>query len=164
MTRWRERIRQGPVKALVVVCVLAGVFAMHGLTGSHDAAMALGHEMPAPSMAGRSVADIGAVAPMSHGDPAVPGVNPAVADVPPSAGVGVELTASDGDGHLHGLGEVCLAMLAALSLALVAALVSRSLVAAYPVEMALPVTRLAIDGALPPWRRPSLSKLCVLRT
>jgi hypothetical protein len=68
------------------------------------------------------------------------------------------------DGHLHAMGEVCLAMLAALLLALIVALARRSLAAAHPVQLDGTTVPVTADGPSPPWRRPTLSKLCVLRT
>lgn len=153
MDSWRIRIRQGPVRALIAVCLLAGVFAMHGLTGSHDAAMALTNQ-PAASTATHSVTTT--AAPMDHS---------AVAGHSAGLQAGPEVTAQSGhDGHLHAMGDVCLAMLAALLLALVVALALRSLTVAHPVVLAAAAIRVATDGPSPPWRRPTLSKLCVLRT
>lgn len=122
------RILRGPLKALVVVCLVIGVFTMHGLTGSHDAGMA-----DAPAAASQVMAP----------------------EVSVQAGH---------DGHLHSLGEVCLAMLAALLLGIVVALALRSRALAHPVVPARTANRVAVEEPLPPWRRPTLSKLCVLRT
>ncbi|WP_026162757.1 DUF6153 family protein [Kribbella catacumbae] len=163
MDSWRIRIRQGPVRALIAVCLLAGVFAMHGLTGSHDAAMALIHQPPTAAI--RSAPTV-PVAPAGHGAHAIAvpatdlGVSPAV-----HVQAGSEVIVRAGhDGHLHAMGDVCLAMLAALMLALVVALALRSLTVAHPVVLAAAAIRVATDGPSPPWRRRTLSKLCVLRT
>jgi len=62
------------------------------------------------------------------------------------------------------MGDVCLAVLAALLLALIVALALRVWSVAHPVVPTLAAIRVAIDGPLPPWRQPTLSRLCVLRT
>jgi hypothetical protein len=62
------------------------------------------------------------------------------------------------------MGDACLAMLAALLLALIVALARRSRTAAHPVQLTGMVVIVPVDGPSPPWRRPTLSKLCVLRT
>lgn len=189
------RIRKGPVRALVAVCLLAGVFAMHGLTGNHEVAMALTQQMPTAATshhstttgvaAGHSattaadhttavatghtttvaVAGHSTVGAAGHTAAAAAdhGVAPAVQSGALQAGP--ELIAQPGhDGHLHSMGDVCLAMLAALLLALVVALALRSLTVAHPAVQAAAAIRVATDGPSPPWRRPTLSKLCVLRT
>ncbi|MGC4942258.1 hypothetical protein [Kribbella sp. DT2] len=71
---------------------------------------------------------------------------------------------ADQHGHLHSMGDVCLAMLLALLLALIAALARRSLTAAHPVVPADTTVPVAAALPSPPWRRPTLSKLCILRT
>ncbi|TCN35610.1 hypothetical protein EV644_115174 [Kribbella orskensis] len=168
------RVRRGSARALIAVLLLAGVFTMHGLTGNHDAAMAAAHQMPAttaadylapgaavrpapghqkqaaPVTAHPSTDEIGPAAPPSHLSPPPP--RPA-------------LTVEPGrDGHLHTMGDVCLAMLAGLLLALIVALARRSLTVAHPIQLAGTAVLVAADGPSPPWRRPTLSKLCVLRT
>jgi hypothetical protein len=60
--------------------------------------------------------------------------------------------------------DVCLAMLVALLLALVVAVALRSSVTAHPAVLAAAPVRVVANGPSPPWRRPTLSKLCVLRT
>ena len=139
----RLRIRSGLVKALIAACLLAGVFTMHGLTSNHDAAMPLIHQ------------PIAQPAPMAH-HAAVPA---------PSVGLPVvEIGPYEDHGHIHSMEDVCLAMLVALLLALVVALALRSLLTAHPVVLAAVPIRVVADGPSPPWRRPILSKLCVLRT
>jgi hypothetical protein len=125
--------------------LLAGVFTMHALTGNHDVAMAGHHvqatavHVPEPVTAHLSTHDVDAAAPA--------------------------LTIEPGHGgHLHSMGDVCLAMLAALLLALIVALARRSHKAAYPVQLTGTDAIVSADVPSPPWRRPSLSKLCVLRT
>lgn len=168
------RVRPGSARTLIAVLLLAGVFTMHGLTGNHDAAMAITHQMPAvpaadqpalpaaaPSAAGHrkpatstmahlSTIEIDSAAPSVHSSP-----------VPPRPVVTVD---PGHDGHLHAMGDVCLAMLAALLLALIVALARRSHAVAHPIPLAGPAVLVAADGPSPPWRQPTLSKLCVLRT
>lgn len=165
-----DRVRSGwgLVKALIAVCLLAGVIAMHGLTGSHDAAMALPHHPPAVAQlpAAHPAEVVNAAArspevgkPHSHG----PAGHTAVPALPSGQPV-VEIGPYDDHGHIHSMEDVCLAMLVALLLALVAALALRSLAIAHPAVLAAAPVRVVADGPSPPWHRPTLSKLCVLRT
>jgi hypothetical protein len=62
------------------------------------------------------------------------------------------------------MGDVCLAMLAALLLALIGALARRSLTLAHPVQLTGATVPVPFDGATALWSGPNLSKLCVLRT
>ena len=170
----RLQARRATTRALVAVVLLAGVFAMHGLTGNHDAAMAMTDQMPASVTAdahSATVARTAAVAPppgthrsavhqttdevhratqTAHSTWAKPW--PAII-VEPGHG-----------GHSHRMVDVCLAMLVALLLALVVALTRRGLTEAHPVELIGTAAQLAAGGLSPPCRRPTLSKLCVLRT
>jgi hypothetical protein len=153
----RVRIGSGLVKALIAACLLAGVFTMHGLTGNHDAAMALVHQPPT---------QVGV--PSSHESVGVPHSHESAArsDVPALA-VGlpvVEFGPYEDHGHIHSMEDVCLAMLVALLLALVVAVALRSSATAHPAVLAAAPVRVIADGPSPPWRRPILSKLCVLRT
>jgi len=174
MKVWQTHARRGPVRALIAVCLLAGVFAMHGLTGNHDAAMALTHQMPAtpanpttqpathqaPSQSAHRAAvhqvtagnESAAAAPSSHSAPTH-------TEAPVRTAI-----ESGSDGHLHAIGDVCLAMLTALALAMIAALGARGLLAAYAVALPGLVLPSIARGPSPPWLRPTLSKLCVLRT
>ncbi|TDD48564.1 hypothetical protein E1263_33205 [Kribbella antibiotica] len=129
MTTRHALVRRGPARLLVVVLLLAGVFAMHALTGSHNSAMA--EHVPSAHV-------------MVVGD--APMLEPAE------------------DGHLHAMGEMCLAVLAALLMALVVMLVRRSFAPAHPVPPTGAVVPVVVAEPSPPWRQPSLSKLCVLRT
>ena len=162
------RIRQGSLRAMIAVCVLAGVLAMHGLTGNHDAAMPLvNHDATMPLVdqdAAMALVDQApAVAAADHGAEVAGQAVPSVDAVPRQSLPA--LTAQVGhDRHVHTMGDVCLAMLATLLLALVAALALRSLIVAYPVALAGPTVRVAVDGPSRPWQQPTLSKLCVLRT
>ncbi|GAB3840248.1 hypothetical protein GCM10028799_83340 [Kribbella italica] len=156
---------------MVAVVLLAGVFTMHGLTGNHDVATAMTHRMPATTANGHSatvmavstepVQQTQATSSTAHLSTAENG--PAVPMVDSGESL-PELTAlADDHGHVHSMSDVCLAMLAALLLALIVALTRRSLTAAHPVVLA-PATVPVADGPSPPWRRPTLSKLCILRT
>ncbi|MFK4088855.1 DUF6153 family protein [Kribbella sp. NPDC020789] len=122
-------VRRGLTRLLLVVLLLAGVFAMHALTGNHNPAMA--DRMPA---AHSMVTSDSPVVEPGH------------------------------DGHLHAMGEVCLAVLAALLFGLLVTLVRRSFTLAHPIPPTDPVSTVVVAEPSPPWRQPSLSKLCVLRT
>lgn len=80
--------------------------------------------------------------------------------VQPAHGVAVQ-AAHDGN---HSMGDMCLAMLTALALAIVAALALRSLRITRPVAPARSGLWAITTGRAPPWLQPSLTKLCVLRT
>lgn len=129
MTNRRRTVRRGPARLLVAVLLLAGVFAMHALTGNHNPAVAE-HEPAAHAL---MIADSPAVEPAE-------------------------------DGHLHTMGEVCLAVLAGLLIALVFTLVRRSFAPAHPIPPTRATNPMVVTEPSPPWRQPSLSKLCVLRT
>jgi hypothetical protein len=161
--------RSGLVRALIVVWLLAGVFAMHGLTGNHEAVMAQTH----------AAHPVAAIAPNMHQtaqqhslqsvdqmpaakQPALAALRaPTPVDATPSSG-NTAYTANDG--HRHAMGDVCLAMLAALALAILGALAVRGLRATHPVLQVSPARVAIAAGPSPPWLQPTLSKLCVLRT
>lgn len=145
MASQQTRTRRGLIRALVVVALLAGVFTMHSLTGNHDAAMAMTSQTP-------SMAAVHSTGMMQAG----------VADMAIPAPSAVIVEPSD-QGHLHSMGDVCLAMLAALLLMLIVALARRSLAVAHPVVLAPAWVAVTADDSSPPWRRPTLSKLCILR-
>ncbi|MFI7065165.1 DUF6153 family protein [Kribbella sp. NPDC050124] len=133
--------RPGPIRALIAVFLLAGVFTMHGLTGNHDASVA----MPQASRP--------AVVTTDHSSHSVPeAVSREDVTVRP---------AQDGHGHAA---DVCLAMLTALALAIVGALALRCLRAMRPVLRLATQLTPVVMGPSPPWLQPTLSKLCVLRT
>ncbi|TDD19145.1 hypothetical protein E1218_24625 [Kribbella turkmenica] len=167
------RVRAGSARALIAVLLLAGVLTMHGLTGNHDAAMAIAHQSPATvahDPAGAAVAHppgrLEQAAPDAEHSMSAAGSRPASPPVhssplPPRSALTVE---PGRDGHLHAMGDVCLAMLAAILLALIVALARRSRTAAHPLQLARTAALVIADGPSPPWRRPTLSKLCVLRT
>ncbi len=157
--------RSGLIRALIAVCLLGGVFAMHGLTGNHDAAAALTHAREpasAPSAASMHPASqppVHAAHRRPHSPPSAtaPLTPPAV----PLPGVTVQPAQ---DGHGHTMGDVCLAMLTALALAIAGALASHSLRTTRPaMRLRSRLTPMAM-GPSPPWLQPTLSKLCVLRT
>lgn len=119
----------GLVKAAVTLCLLAGVFVMHGLTGNHDVAMASGDPMPA-AVGQHHVHEVAELAPGEH---------------------------------RHSMGDICLAMLTVLGVAIIVALALRSLRVSHPVQLLARVSTGVAPERSPPCPRPSLSKLCVLR-
>jgi hypothetical protein len=161
--------RSGPVRAVIVVWLLAGVFAMHGLTGNHEAVMAqthAAHPVAAIAPNTRQVAQQHSLQSV-HRMPAanLPAIAPLRApmsvDAMPSSGTAA-YTAHHG--HRHAMGDVCLAMLAALAMAILGALAVRGLRATHPVLRVCPALVAIAAGPSPPWLQPTLSKLCVLRT
>jgi hypothetical protein len=133
--------RSGLIRALIAVWLLAGVFAMHGLTGNHEVALATTHAIMPP-----------------HGEEHAAATH----QMPVSSNEVTVQTAPDG--HDHSMGDVCLAMLTVLALAIIGALAARSLLAAHPVVLRTPTPHVVTAGLSPPWAQPSLSRLCVLRT
>jgi hypothetical protein len=149
----------GLTRVLAVLGVAAGVFAMHGLTGNHDAAMAAAHMNPAPRAIAIPTTDhhtsvqadnvhASAVPAMERLDDAGHVINGALKPA--------------GDGHT--MGSACIAVLTALVLLLALALALRSLLAWRRVPLIAQPARPVVTGRSPPWVVPSLSKLCVLRT
>jgi hypothetical protein len=161
--------RPSLIRVLIAVCLLAGVFAMHGLTGNHDAAAAL-TATTQPTAAEPASVQLAAEQPSAHATHHVPD-RPAVAagqqpqPTPVDAAARSDITVrSAEDGHGHAMGDVCLAMLTALALVIAGALASRSLRTIHPVvRLGSRLTPIAA-GPSPPWLQPTLSKLCVLRT
>jgi len=149
----------GLTRVLAVLGVAAGVFAMHGLTGNHDAAMAAAHMNPAP----RAIAVPATDHHTSDQVDNVPASAVAAMDRLDEAGqviTGV-LTPS---GHGHTMAGACVAVLTALVLLLALVLALRSLLSWRQVPLIAPTVRPVVTGRSPPWVLPSLSKLCVLRT
>jgi hypothetical protein len=152
----------GPTRALAVLGVLAGVFAMHGLTGNHDAAMA-GPHMGAASSAAGPAADhrIGPADEMGSSSPGRP-----MGDLGDKAAVSSAAThvafIQAGDEHL--MAGACIAVLTGLVLLLTLLLGLRSLLAWRPVQLTAPAVQPMLTERSPPWLVPSLSKLCMLRT
>ena len=130
-------LRSGVTRAVAVLGVVAGVFAMHGLTGNHDAAMA---------------ADQMNVAPRAM-------VVPADSHRMEPANT-TQTTPID---EHHSMGGACLAVLTGLALLLAFALAMRSLLAWRSVKLIATAEHPILTGRSPPWLTPSLSKLCVLR-
>jgi hypothetical protein len=152
----RATVSGALLRVLGVLGVVAGVFAMHGLTSDHEVAMAIMHApgdvqaaMPAAHVAESQSA--GHV--VQHGDAV------SVALV-----VGLERVVIAAAGEQHGMVGECLAVLTGLLLLLALALGLRSLLACRPVVLLAPAERLVLSERSPPWLAPSLSKLCVLRT
>lgn len=144
MTSQGATARSGLMKAVLVVWLLAGVFAMHGLTGNHEVAMAKTHDAQ-PAM------------PMAHES------HSAAITTPDAIPTDVTVEGAS-DGHGHAMGDVCLAMLTVLALAILGALAWRSLRAAHPVVWLRREPQFVAAGPAPPWAQPTLSRLCVLRT
>jgi hypothetical protein len=144
----------GLIQALVVVGVLAGVVAMHGLTANHEATMpttAAGHKPAADARAAGHAMSSGEVAP----EPQSAGSQ---------ASAVLRLTGA-GDGH--GMTGACVAILATTLLFLALVLALRFLRVWHPLDAAIGRRRSfrsSAAGRSPPRRAPSLSMLCVLRT
>lgn len=147
-------------QALAVLGVLAGVFAMHGLTGNHDVTM-VDPQLTALSSA---TEDSSAGHPMASLEPSSSkqaiALGAALSMVPAAAQKAVVSV----DEHQHMMADACLAMLTALVLLLALLLGLRSLLAWRAAELVVPAERPVLTGRSPPWLVPSLSKLCVLRT
>lgn len=160
--------RRGPIRALVAAVLLAGVFTMHGLTGNHDVTMAMIHQTPAATAAHdpHPTAAHATTPARAHSMSAAESqtATPPVDSRPLQQQQAAATIAPSRDGHLHAMGDVCLAMLAALLLALIVALARRSLTAAHPVQRADTTASSTAIGLSPPSRRPTLSKHCILRT
>ncbi|MFG1812530.1 hypothetical protein ACGFIF_02100 [Kribbella sp. NPDC049174] len=159
--------RPSLIRALIAVCLLAGVFVMHGLTGNHDAAAAL-TATPQPAAAGPASVHQAAEQPSAHSAHRVPDSPSAAGQFEPTpidAAARSEITVRPAeDGHGHAMGDVCLAMLTALALAIAGALASRILRTTRPVVRLGPRLTPLAAGPSPPWLQPTLSKLCVLRS
>ena len=153
----------GPTRALAILGVLAGVFAMHGLTGNHDAAMASPHMRAASSAAGPAADHrMGPVDETGSSSPAGPtGV---LGDEAAATSRGARHVALIPAGDEHVMAGACVAVLTGLVLLLTLLLGLRSLLAWRPVQLPAPAVRPMLTERSPPWLVPSLSKLCVLRT
>lgn len=135
------------LRLLGVLGVVAGVFAMHGLTSHHDAAMA---SMPAATHA-TAAHEMGSAEPESKHQVALP---IALVDA-------FDRVAIAPAGEQHGMVDACMAVLTGLLLLLALVLGLRSLLTWRPVLLVAPAER--VVQREPPWLVPSLSKLCVLR-
>lgn len=125
------------LRLLGVLTVVAGVFAMHGLTSHHDTTMA----MPAPAMTH-------AGPPPSYAAPAVPHAAPAVPQVAPA-------------GEAHDMAGACMAVLTGLLLLLALLLGLRSLLVWRVVRQLTAITHRVLGERPPP--RVAFSSLGVLR-
>ena len=151
----------GLIRVLAVLAVLAGVFAMHGLTGNHDTTMAGAHVNAASPVAAPS--ENHPVSPVSHSDPSpaeVMNVASGKAVVMPTA-TQTAFVAADGR---HAMAGACVAVLTGLILLLALLLGIRSLLAWRRVQLPAAAARPALTGLPPPWLVVSPSKLCVSRT
>jgi hypothetical protein len=152
----------GPTRVLAVLGVLAGVFAMHGLTGNHDAAMAGPHMRAASSAAGPAAGHrMGPVDETGSSSPAGPMGGLGDEAAMPSAATKVAFIPASDE---HVMAGACVAVLTGLVLLLTLLLGLRSLLAWRPVQLPAPAVRPMLTERSPPWLVPSLSKLCVLRT
>lgn len=161
------------LRAVGVLGLLVGVFAMHGLTAHHDAAIA-GTSLTQQAASGQHAPTAGPapthhapaeqherVMPADRHKDAMPGEQHQV--VLPlvllDAFDRVVIAVADGQ---HEMVSVCVAVLTGLVLLLALALAARSLLAWRPVLGTVAVVRLVGERA-PPWLVPELSKLGVLR-
>jgi hypothetical protein len=166
----RATVSGALLRVLGVLGLVAGVFAMHGLTAHHEIAMA-GMHAPAAAQA--------AAMPAAHMSESPPAGDAAEAEVVSVAAVpqamhqvampvalvdGFERVVVTPSGGRHGMVGACVAVLTGLLLLLALALGLRSLLAWRLVVLLAPVERLVLSERSPPWLAPSLSKLCVLRT
>jgi predicted cobalt transporter CbtA len=143
----RGVVGSGLVRALVSVCLLAGVLAMHALTMDHDPAMI--------AMSGKAAnaEPIQAGSDMPEHSSAVPASSRTDAAYTRRAG--------------HEMAELCVAVMSGslLLLGLVLMLAWLRSARSTPWSLRLfPVRLSPLLGRSPPWLTPSLSKLCVMRT
>ncbi|MGW1341131.1 hypothetical protein ACWCOV_08765 [Kribbella sp. NPDC002412] len=170
------------LRAVGVLGLLVGVFAMHGLTAHHDAAMA-GTPLTQQAVSGQHAPTAGPapthhapaeqherVMPADRHKDAVPAERHEHVMPGEQHQVVLPLVLLDAfdrvvisvaDGR-HEMVSVCVAVLTGLVLLLALALAARSLLAWRPVLGTVAVVRLVGERA-PPWLVPELSKLGVLR-
>ena len=127
------------LRLLGVLTVVAGVFAMHGLTSHHDPAM----EMPNPAM--------------PH---TAPGADPVALGAEPTA-LSAEAVQVAPPGEAHGMGGACMAVLTGLVLLLALLLGLRSLLVWRAVRAVFAVARRVVREQSSP--RVTASTLGVLR-
>ncbi|MGW6200324.1 hypothetical protein ACWF0M_29555 [Kribbella sp. NPDC055110] len=139
------------LRLLGVLTVVAGVFAMHGLTSHHDTTMA----MPEPVMTHTEPATPHATSPMRAADPAAPHVPPAMRVADPAA---PQVAPADAE---HDMGGACMAVLTGLVLLLALALGLRSLLVWRAVSLPAASARFVLGERSPPPR--SVRSLGVLR-
>lgn len=152
------------LRVLGVLALVAGVFAMHGLTAHHDAAMPTAPTHLAVSEHHGALLE---PAPTGH---TASGTTVAAADAGQHRVV-LPLALLDAFGRVdiapagaqHEMVSVCVAVLTGLLLLLALALGLRSWQAWRPVVATPPVERLVVGERSPPWLSPELSKLGVLR-
>ena len=154
------------LRLLGVLGIVAGVFAMHGLTGQHDAAMAIMH-LPGVTQTGLTPT---APADSTPADALAGGLSQ-VGESAAGHSVRLPIALVDGfdrvaigaAGEQHGMAGACMAVLTALLLLLALVLGLRSLLAWRSVVLLAPAERLTSTDRSPPWLAPSLSTLGVLR-
>jgi hypothetical protein len=153
------------LRLLGVLGVVVGVFAMHSLTGHHEAAMT---DMRLPAAAQAVPAAHGSAEAMESSQPAsghqlaLP--NGHEVALPIALVDAIDRVAITPVGEQHGMVSACVAVLTALLLLLALVLGLRNLLAWRPVLLVAPAQRVVLSERSPPWLTPSLSKLCVLRT
>jgi hypothetical protein len=170
----RGAVISGLARTLMLVCVLAGVLAMHALTMNHDPMMATMTTVASP-VAAAIHGDIDSTAHSGHTSrpPSDAGMSAAVVTVEMARpAVGSQLFSKltvlkyqSGSGHQ--MVAMCLAILATSLLLVGLALMLgwlRSARFAPWSQQARPVHLSPLLERSPPWLAPSLSKLCVLRT
>jgi len=170
----RGAVISGLARALMLVCVLAGVLAMHALTMNHDPRMATLTTVASPA-AGVIPGDIESTAHSGHTSrsPTDAGMSAAAVTVgmaKPAPGsqwfskLAVLKYQSAGG---HQMAAMCLAILSTSLLLVGLALMLGWLRSARFAPWAQQVRPVHLSPLLersPPWLAPSLSKLCVLRT
>ncbi|MFI6677706.1 hypothetical protein [Kribbella sp. NPDC050470] len=150
------------LRVLGVLALAVGVFAMHSLTAHHDAAMAAPPTHPALSGHHGDMAEPAGAGRQEQHESVMPaGQHEVVLPLVLLDALGrVDIAPA---GEQHEMVSVCVAVLTGLLLLLALALGLRSLLAWRPVVVIPPVGRLVAGERSPPWPRPELSKLGVLR-
>ena len=159
------------LRLLGVLGIVAGVFAMHGLTGQHDAAMAIMHlpgvtqtgptpAAPAVSSPAEAMASEAMTTGLSRAGESAAGHS---VRLPIALVDGFDRVAIGAAGEQHGMAGACMAVLTTLLLLLALMLGLRSLRAWRSVVLLAPTERLTSTDRSPPWLAPSLSTSGVLR-
>ncbi|HWD79450.1 MAG TPA: hypothetical protein VG497_11220 [Kribbella sp.] len=143
------------LRILGVLTVVAGVFAMHGLTSDHDTAMAAAPSAPSPTAAHIAPAAAHIAPAAAHVAPVTAHLAPAKVQVAPGA---VRVDPAD---EMAGMAGACVAVLTGLVLLLALLLGLRSLLVWRAVEVPVYVLDRGLAERSPPG--PVLSSLGVLR-
>ena len=154
------------LRLLGVLGIVAGVFAMHGLTGQHDAAMAIMH-LPGVTQTGPTPAQHVVSTPAEAMATGLSRAGESAAGhsvrLPIALVDGFDRVAIGAAGEQHGMAGACMAVLTTLLLLLALMLGLRSLRAWRSVVLLAPTERLTSTDRSPPWLAPSLSTSGVLR-